>query len=215
MSDGFATGLGAGAASRAHERADDEKTTLEQAERWATLVGAQLSLLAPPAIAPSASGASGPSEAGAWHPSAGDLTPGAGGRLTESGAANGSAETADGPVDSNENRVIVRVDGGDLGEVALVVDRKAGAIRVTISAADAGAEAALGLERASLMRALQSHGISVDSVNVVRVNNFGTVLAPTRSSPTQRTGAARATEADSKDDEQTRRRQARKLNLIG
>jgi len=205
MSDGFATGLGAGAASRAHERADDEKTTLEQAERWASLVGAQLSARA---AMPSVK-----EEAGAWHPGAGDLTPATGSRLTESGGANGPAAVGEQTADADENRLIVRVDGGDLGEVALVVDRQAGAIRVTISAADAGAEAALGLERASLTRALQSHGITVDSVNVVRANNFGTVLAPTRSSATQRT--REATEAESKDDEQTRRRLARKLNLIG
>jgi len=210
MSDGFATGLGAGAAPRAHERADDEKTTLEQAERWATLVGAQLSALAPPAITRSA-----PEEPGGWHPGAGDLTPATGSNLTESGAASGPAKAADAGPDDHENRLIVRVDGGDLGEVALLVDRKAGAIRVTISAADAGAEAALGSERASLMRALQSHGIAVDSVNVVRANNFGTVLAPTRSSAMQRTREAPASEAESKDDEQTRRRLARKLNLIG
>ncbi|MEI9936946.1 MAG: flagellar hook-length control protein FliK [Pseudomonadota bacterium] len=205
MSDGFATGLGTGAAPFAHERADDEKTTLEQAERWATLVGAQLSTLAPKVRAPE--------EAGAWHPGAGDLTPATGNRLTESGATNGPAAAGEEASDTNENRMIVRVDGGDLGEVALLVDRKAGAIRVTISAADAGAEAALGLERASLMRALQSHGITVDSVNVVRSNNFGTVLAPIRSSATQRT--PEANEAEAKDDEQTRRRLARKLNLIG
>jgi flagellar hook-length control protein FliK len=207
MSDGFATGLGTGAASRAHERADDEKTTLEQAERWATLVGAQLSALSPKAIAAE--------EAGAWHPGAGDLTPATGSRLTESRAQSGPTQASGDAGDDHENRMIVRVDGGDLGEVALVVDRKAGAIRVTISAADAGAEAALGSERASLMRALQSHGIAVDSVNVVRANNFGTVLAPTRSSATQRTRDAQATEAEAKDDEQTRRRLARKLNLIG
>jgi hypothetical protein len=207
MSDGFATGLGAGAASRAHERAEDEKTTLEQAERWATLVSAQLPLLAPQLIAPE--------EAAAWHPGAGDLTPATDGRLTESGALSGPTKAADGSGDADENRMIVRVDGGDLGEVALLVDRKAGAIRVTISAADAGAEAALGLERAGLMRALQSHGISVDSVNVVRANNFGTVLAPTRSSAMQRTHEASDTGAESKHDEQTRRRLARKLNLIG
>jgi len=206
MSDGFATGLGAGAGSRAHERADDEKTTLEQAERWATLVGAQLSAHRPMPIAKE--------EAGGWHPGAGDLTPATGKQLTESGAANGPTATSADAVDSNENRMIVRVDGGDLGEVALMVDRKAGAIRVTISAADAGAEAALGLERASLVRALESRGISVDSVNVVRANNFGTVLAPTRSNTTQRTRETAATEAES-NDEQTRRRLARKLNLIG
>ena len=205
MSDGFATGLGTGAASRAHERADNEKTTLEQAERWATLVGAQLSARA---AMPSVK-----EEAGAWHSGAGDLTPATGSRLTESGAANGTAAVGEQSADSDENRLIVRVDGGDLGEVALVVDRQAGAIRVTISAADAGAEAALGLERASLTRALESHGITVDSVNIVRANNFGTVLAPTRSNTMQRTREAK--EAESKDDEQTRRRLARKLNLIG
>ena len=207
MSDGFATGLGAGAAPRAHERADDEKTTLEQAERWATLVGAQLSSFRPvPTVK---------EEAGAWHRGAGDLTPATGGALTGSGAPNGPTGVQDEVSDASENRMIVRVDGGDLGEVALVVDRKAGAIRVTISAADAGAEAALGLERASLLRALESHGITVDSVNVVRANNFGTVLAPTRSNTTQRTRETAATEAEAKDDEQTRRRLARKLNLIG
>jgi hypothetical protein len=63
------------------------------------------------------------------------------------------------------------------------------------------------------MQALQDRGITVDSVNVVRVSNFGTVLAPTRSNATQR--SREATEAESKDDEQARRRLARKLNLIG
>jgi hypothetical protein len=207
MSDGFATGLGTGAAARAHERADDEKTTLEQAERWATLVGAQLPRLAPLASASE--------EAGAWHSGAGDLTPATGNRLTDSGAAHGSGGAGEGAGENPETRLIVRVDGGDLGEVALVVDRKAGAIRVTISAADAGAEAALGLERACLMRALQNHGITVDSVNVVRANVHGTVLAPIRSSAMQRTRETPAAEAESKDDEHTRRRLARKLNLIG
>jgi len=210
MSDGFATGLGSGAGSYAHERADDEKTTLEQAERWASLVGAQLSARALDVRLVSVE-----PEAGAWHSGAGDLTPATAGGLTESGAAAGPAESGAEGADASENRMIVRVDGGDLGEIALLVDRNGGAIRVTISAADAGAEAALGLERAALTRALQSHGIAVDSVNVVRANNFGTVLAPPRSSATQRTRQTPAAEAESKDDEQTRRRLARKLNLIG
>ncbi len=213
MNDAMKSGLGAGAAAhgheRAHERADDEKTTLEQAERWATLVGMQLSALAPKAITPPAT-----ESTSGWHPGVGDLTPGTGSSLTQAGAANGLAAAGAGEGDASENRLIVRVDGGDLGEVALVVDRKEGAIRVTISAADAGAEAALGLERAALTRALESHGISVDSVNVVRANNFGTALAPVRSSATQRTREAQA-DAEPQDDEHARRRSARKLNLIG
>jgi hypothetical protein len=201
----ISTGLANGAGSRSHERADDEKTTLDQAERWATLLGAQLSAIEPKTLA------SEPTSA--WHSGAGDMTPsnatGGAASGTTAAAAAGAAEAAN----SSENRLIVRVDGGDLGEVALVVDRKEGAIRVTISAADAGAEAALGLERAGLMQALQNRGITVDSVNIVRANNFGTVLAPQRSNATQRT--REATEAESKDDEQARRRLARKLNLIG
>lgn len=212
MNDGMTNGLGAGAAAqgheRAHGRADDEKTTLEQAERWATLVGMQLSALAPKAITPPTT-----ETPSGWHPGVGDLTPATGSSLTQAGAANGLVAAGTSEGDASENRLIVRVDGGDLGEVALVVDRKEGAIRVTISAADAGAEAALGLERAALTRALESHGISVDSVNVVRANNFGTALAPVRSSATQRT--REATESESKDDEHARRRSARKLNLIG
>lgn len=205
MSDAMTNGLGSGAVVRAHERADDEKTTLEQAERWATLVGAQLSTLAPKAITPEPTSG--------WHPGVGDMTPATGSSLTQAGAANGPVAAGSAEGDDSENRMIVRVDGGDLGEVALVVDRKEGAIRVTISAADAGAEAALGLERVALTRALESHGISVDSVNVVRANNFGTALAPIRSSATQRT--REATESEPTDEEHARRRAARKLNLIG
>jgi hypothetical protein len=210
MSDAMTNGLGTGAVSRAHERADDEKTTLEQAERWAQVVGAELSALTPKTITPPTT-----EPPSGWHSGVGDLTPGTGSSLTGSAAANGPVSAGSGEGDAQENRMIVRVDGGDLGEVALVVDRKDGAIRVTISAADAGAEAALGLERVALTRALESHGIAVDSVNVVRANNFGTALAPVRSSAAQRTREAQATEAESTDDEHARRRLARKLNLIG
>ena len=207
MSD-ISTGLKGGLAPHAHERAEDEKTTLDQAQRWASLLGAQLAATAVKTLTPPVSDTT-----SAWHSGAGDLTPSNGSQALASGAAVGASGGAGEAAEPSENRMIVRVDGGDLGEVSLVVDRKDGAIRVTISAADAGAEAALGLERAGLMAALQSHGISVDSVNVVRASNFGTVLAPIRSNATQRT--REATEAESKDDEHARRRLARKLNLIG
>ncbi|MEO8905652.1 MAG: flagellar hook-length control protein FliK [Polyangiaceae bacterium] len=207
MSD-ISTGLKGGLAPHAHERADDEKTTLDQAQRWASLLGAQLAATAVKTLTPAGSDTT-----TAWHSGAGDLTPSNALQGSSTGAVGGATVGEGGTADPSENRMIVRVDGGDLGEVALVVDRKDGAIRVTISAADAGAEAALGLERAGLMAALQSHGITVDSVNVVRANNFGTVLAPTRSNAAPRT--REATEAESKDDEHARRRLARKLNLIG
>src|SRR3954466_1722733 len=134
MSDGMKSGLGAGAGAQDHEtahgRADDEKTTLEQAERWATLVGMQLVALAPKTLTPEPTSG--------WHPGVGDLTPATGSSLTQASAANGPVAAGNSEGDDSENRLIVRVDGGDLGEVALLVDRKEGAIRVTISAADAG-----------------------------------------------------------------------------
>ena len=207
MSD-ISTGPGGGLTAHAHDRADDEKTTLDQAQRWASLLGAQLAASAVKTITVPVSDTT-----SAWHSGAGDLTPGNGAQASNTGARSGAAEGTGGSADSGENRMIVRVDGGDLGEVALLVDRKEGAIRVTISAADAGAEAALGLERAGLLAALQSQGIIVDSVNVVRANNFGTVLAPIRSNAAPRT--REAAQAESKDDEHARRRLARKLNLIG
>jgi flagellar hook-length control protein FliK len=205
MNDGIAKGLGGGSASRVHERADDEKTTQDQAERWASLLGLQLAAITPNTI---------PSQpTSAWHSGDGDLTPGSGSQLTDPASAAGLASGTGEAAHPGQNRLIIRVDGGDLGEVALVVDRKEGAIRVTIGAADAGAEAALGLERAGLMRALHNQGIAVDSVNVVRASKFGTVLAPLGSKTTQRN--REASEAESKDDEHARRRLARKLNLIG
>jgi hypothetical protein len=209
MSDGISTGLGKCVESRAHERADDEKTTLDQAERWATLLGAQLAATRVP-VGTSA----GASEATTdWRAGAGDMTPGGANPMPVESAATGVLGGVGEAGPDAENRMIVRVDGGDLGEVALCVDRTGGAIRVTIGAADAAAEATLGVERAVLMQALQSHGITVDSVNVVRGSNFGTL-------PAQRLVATRrardTAEAESKDDESRERRKlSRKLNLIG
>jgi len=205
MSEALFNGLSKGLEATLPERSETEKkNTLEQAKRWALLVSAPLSHPLPIQNA---------METSDWRAGAGDMTPSnATGGVASGATVSASADSAEAG-EASENRMIVRVDGGDLGEVALVVDRKEGAIRVTISAADAGAEAALGLERAGLMQALQNRGITVDSVNVVRANNFGTVLAPQRSNAMQRT--REATEAESKDDEQARRRLARKLNLIG
>ena len=206
MNDQFSTGSGKGVGSAGHERADDEKLTREQAERWASFVSAQVNA-ARQTPKPSVKEPTNEQRA-----DAGDLTPGGAKGMPAPGVAKGVASgTGEGSA-SDENRMVVRVDGGDLGEVALTVDRKDGALRVTISAADAAAEAVLGVERIALMQALQSHGITVDSVNVVRVGNSGTVPAQ-RSSATQR--ARESAEADSTDGDRERRKQSRKLNIIG
>jgi hypothetical protein len=204
VSGGISSGLDPSVTPAGHERADDEKTTLDQAERWATLLGAQL------AATPAKAIASEPTTG--WRAGAGDMTPRDANVLPAQSGSVGVLGAGSEAAAATENRMIVRVDGGILGEVALIVDRNQGAIRVTISAQDAAAEAALGSERALLMQALQSHGITVDSVDVVRANNVGTLPAQ-RSVATRR--ARDLAQAESKDDEHARRRLSRKLNLIG
>jgi len=206
MNDQFSTGSGKGVGSAGHERADDEKLTREQAERWASFVSAQVAAARSP-VKPSVKEPTNERRA-----DAGDLTPGGAKGLPVQAASQGALSSSGAGSGSDENRMVVRVDGGDLGEVALTVDRKDGALRVTISAADAAAEAVLGLERAVLMQALQSHGITVDSVNVVRAGNSGTVPAP-RSVATQR--ARESADAESTEGDRERRKQSRKLNVIG
>ena len=202
MSDALFNGLGKGLDASNVDRSETErKNTLEQAKRWALAVSEQLSYLAP---------VQSEMETSDWRPGAGDMTP----AQMPASAAGTAAGAADEAAKSDENRVIVRVDAGDLGEVALLVDRKEGAMRVTIGVQGSAAEAAVQIERAALMQSLQSAGIHVDSVNVVRGSNFGTVLAPLpRNSAT--TDVRENSEATATDSAAERRRLARKLNLIG
>jgi flagellar hook-length control protein FliK len=201
MSDALFNGLGKGLDSASLDRDEVErKNTLEQAKRWALAVGEQLSHLVP---LPSEM------ETSDWRTGAGDMTP----AQTAGSTSTGPVGTANQTAKNDESRMIVRVDAGDLGEVALLVDRQGGAMRVTIGVQGAAAEAAIQVERAALMQTLQSAGIHVDSVNVVRGSNFGTVLAPRHN--TASADAREGAEGTAADDEANRRRQARKLNLIG
>ena len=201
MSDALFNGLGKGLDASTPDRSETErKNTLEQAKRWALALGEQLAYTAP---------LQSEMETSDWRVGAGDMTP-AQTPATTSGAAVGDAGEA---ANADEKRMIVRVDGGDLGEVALLVDREKGAMRVTIGVQGSAAEAALQVERAALIQSLQNAGIHVDSVNVVRGAGFGTVLAPPRNSAA--TDARESSEGTVTDSQAERRRLARKLNLIG
>jgi flagellar hook-length control protein FliK len=203
MSDALLNSLGKGLDVQSLDRSESErKNTLEQAKRWAVAVGEQLSHLPP---LPK------DMETSDWRAGAGDMTPPQTGALVGSALA-GSA--ADETAKDDENRLIVRVDAGDLGEVALLVDRQKGALRVTIGVQGAAAQAAVEVERAALTQTLQNAGIQVESVNVVRASSFGTVLAPPQRKNAS-TDASENSERAASDDEPDRRRLARKLNLIG
>jgi hypothetical protein len=202
MSDALFSGLGKGPDASSVDRSETErKNTLEQAKRWALAVSEQLSYLAP---------LQSEMETSDWRPGAGDMTP----AQIPAPAAGAAVGTAGETAKHDENRMIVRVDAGDLGEVALLVDRKEGAMRVTIGVQGSAAEAAVQIERAALMQSLENAGIHVDSVNVVRGSTFGTVLAPPpRNSAT--TDVRENSEGTATDSAAERRRLARKLNLIG
>jgi flagellar hook-length control protein FliK len=202
MSDALFNGLGNGLDASTLDRSETErKNTLEQAKRWALALGEQLSYTAPPQT---------DMETSDWRTGAGDMTP------AQTPAAAGGALVGDAgeAANTDEKRMIVRVDAGDLGQVALLVDREKGAMRVTIGVQGSAAEAAVQVERAALIQSLQNAGIHVDSVNVVRGAGFGTVLAPPprNSAPTEARESSEGTVTDS---EAERRRLARKLNLIG
>jgi diacylglycerol kinase family enzyme len=202
MSDALFNGLGKGIDAQILDRAESErKNTLEQAKRWALAVGEQLSHLPP---APKEM------ETSDWRAGAGDMTP----AQAKTSASTASASTAQESANDDESRLIVRVDAGDLGEVALLVDRQNGALRVTVGVQGAAAQAAVEVERAALTQSLQNAGISVESVTVVRTSSFGTVLAPPpdKNASSQTPDDSERTVADN---EANRRRLARKLNLIG
>jgi flagellar hook-length control protein FliK len=201
VSDTLFNGLGKTVEAVQADRAEsDKKNTLEQAKRWALVVGAQVSHFSPPAS---------DMETSAWRASGGDMTP-----TNVSGIPAGAAESGSGEAAKNDDsRMILRVDAGDLGEVALLVDRRDGVMRVTIGVQGSAAEAAVEVERGALLQALQNVGIAVGSVNIARGANFGTVLAPPRNSKPD--GTPDNSESATTQSESERRRLSRKLNLIG
>jgi len=69
------------------------------------------------------------------------------------------------------------VDGGDLGEVALVVERKADGLQLTVGAASDEAFARFSLEINAMRGALQAQGLEVSSLKLVRMDGLGTVPA--------------------------------------
>jgi hypothetical protein len=68
-------------------------------------------------------------------------------------------------------------------------------------------------EREALARALVGSGLNVESIQIVRQSEVGTVLAPPRF--VGRIRASVTADEASKEDEKRRRRGSRKLNLIG
>ena len=140
----------------------------------------------------------------AWHPSAGDLTPGAGAALDAGGA----------PAEANASeRMVLRVDGGSLGELEVTLDRKDGALSVVIGMENQHLVSSVLPDASALRSALEGVGITVQSLNVVPASEVGTVLAQRRLSPSGPKPAAE--QSAEQDPEKTQKRNHKRLTLIG
>ena len=139
-----------------------------------------------------------------WRPSAGDMTP-AGGALGPAGGAPADPKTAE--------RMVLRVDGGALGEIEVTLDRQDGALRVVIGMENQGLVSSLLPDARLLQSALEGAGVNVQSLNVVPASEVGTVLAQRRLSPPGPKPAAE--ESAEQDPERAQKRNHKRLALIG
>jgi hypothetical protein len=155
------------------ERESASQGTEEAAEKWAGLLAATLCAKLPPPPPPAVFGT--PPEAspaGAWR--SGD------GSLTQAQAA--APSVAEGSTD-NSSRITLTVDGADLGELNVLIDRTKDGVRVLIGVDGSHAERAIDPQTAALARALASVGVAVSSVTVVRRESLGTDLAQRTEKP--------------------------------
>lgn len=140
----------------------------------------------------------------AWRPSAGDMTPAFG-----PGVATGGA-----PVDAKaEERMVLRVDGGALGELEVTLDRQGSSLSIVIGMENQRLVGSVLPDAQALRSALQSVGIDLRALNIVPASEVGTVLAQRRVSqsgtkPSASPGAAQ-------DPETLRERTHKRLTLIG
>jgi len=140
----------------------------------------------------------------AWHPSAGDLTPG----------SVMAATSGDAPAQANaSDRLVLRVDGGALGELEVTLDRKDGQLSVVIGMENQHLVGSVLPDAGALRTALEGAGISVQSLNVVLASEVGTVLAQRRLSPSGTKPAAST--GNEQEPETDRKRNHKRLTLIG
>jgi len=169
----------------------------EQAERWAAMLA---SALAPEPVMPALQPA--PVEASAtppvsWREGVEGLTQ----------VAAPAAETVSG---GDKSRLLVTLDGGDLGELSCALERSDSGLRVVIGVTGRQAAAAVGAERAALEAALRHVGLPLQSVEIVPRAQVGIVLAQGKETP-----AGRQARFGARDPGEPRARSARRLKWIG
>jgi hypothetical protein len=112
------------------------------------------------------------------------------------------------------NRIQMRVNTAECGEVAVVVERAEAGLRVLIAASNPLATNTLHREASEMRRTLESQGHHIVSLKIIGMDRHGTELAKDGLTPrNERRGAKKANGSDSKSPgaEKT----ARRLLIIG
>jgi Flagellar hook-length control protein FliK len=185
------------------EESNRERDGEAAAALWAALTAQLAAAERLPSLPAEPSAKAAPS---AWHPSAGDLTPG----MAQSGV---TAEAA--PAPAAPERLVLRVDGGTLGELEVTLERKDGAMNVVIGMENKQLVGSVLPDAHALRSALEAAGISVQSLNVVPASEVGTVLAQRRLNHSGQKPAADNKEAADQHPEADRKRAHKRLTLIG
>jgi hypothetical protein len=141
----------------------------------------------------------------AWRSRAGDLTP---------PAVQNTGSTGSSPAPRAPDRLTLHVDGGDLGEVSLTLEREDGALRVVIGLENERHLGSIGPDARALRGALEGAGLSVHSLNIVPSSQVGTVLAQRRSTLS---GQKPVTDPEGSEPHEppTQKRNQKRLQLIG
>ena len=158
----------------------ESRDLTERAERWLSTMSAVVAPPPPPAPklpalpsdAPRGGAAASPPVS--WQGGVGVLTP-------------GNVAAGDTGADPKLNeQLVMKLDGGDLGELSFALERGSDGIRVIIGAEGRNAQTAVGAERATLLAALRAAGLPTHSVTVVSSDKLGTVLAQASKVPTDK-----------------------------
>jgi hypothetical protein len=206
-----ATPVDLSAANTTEEHSSDD----EELERWASVVAGCLlhpQVQPPPPPVGFEFGAA-PAAPEGWRQSVGVLTqdPRA---LGEVIAENPVSPSGTGFGTSAIERIQVRVNTKEFGEVSLVIERAEQGLRILLGAVDGRVVSALRNEANAVRRALESGGQSVGSLEIVRMNELGTVLAQTKVAPSNRLRRLKEA-ADAASNPTAGKKKTRRINLIG
>lgn len=202
--------------ARPHDNARRPSLRQEDLERWAEEVAASLVAQCPPPQSQRLGLGQPPPEA--WRSDVGVLTEG-GSPADRRGASPGnSVGISIANPGSSENEPVehlqVRVDVGDLGETAFVVERHGDGLRILVASADPAMVRFLEADQNAMLKALRESGQTISRIRIVSMDQVGTNLAHTNAQSVKR-GRLRPHQAEEDQQPAEGRRKARRINLTG